>query len=304
MKNNFCILFLLCVAVLCGPFVSVAKTGPKATLEASLKDYVKGKDANIGIGVIIEDKDTIQVNGDRYFPMLSVYKFPIAMALGKYIHDNNISVSDSIMLRPRDLMPDTYSPMRDKYIDYDTIRLPLQEIIAYSLQQSDNNASDILMNMMGGVSYVYSFLHEHGIENVNVVSTEAEMYKNNQLCYANATTPVAIANSFDAFYNNFDDSYADLLKRLLETCETGKNRLPKPLLDSDAIIGHKTGTGFTLQDGRLMAVNDAAFVQLPNGKSYSIAVFVENSGYTMAETEAIIAHISAIVYEFVKQYYD
>ncbi|MDE6380897.1 MAG: hypothetical protein K2L11_10520 [Muribaculaceae bacterium] len=63
------------------------------------------------------------------------------------------------------------------------------------------------------------------------------------------------------------------------------------------LIGHKTGTGFTLPDGRLMGINDVGYVHLPNGRSYSIAVFIENSGYDMPQTEEIVAEISEIVYK-------
>ncbi len=82
----------------------------------------------------------------------------------------------------------------------------------------------------------------------------------------------------------------------MENCETGTNRLVKPLLPTNAVIGHKTGTGFTLPDGRLMAVNDVGYVHTPDGHRYTIAVFIGNSGYEVAETEDLIAKISDIVY--------
>ncbi len=55
-----------------------------SSLQKELSEYVEGKDANIGLAVIIDRKDTIEVNGRKSFPMLSVYKFPIAVALGDY----------------------------------------------------------------------------------------------------------------------------------------------------------------------------------------------------------------------------
>ena len=51
------------------------------TLQARLADFASSRDANIGIAVIIDGRDTVAVNGHRAFPMLSVYKFPIALAL-------------------------------------------------------------------------------------------------------------------------------------------------------------------------------------------------------------------------------
>ena len=48
------------------------------TIEDALENYIVGKDARIGIAVIINGKDTVSVNGERDFPMMSVSKFPLA----------------------------------------------------------------------------------------------------------------------------------------------------------------------------------------------------------------------------------
>ncbi len=45
-----------------------------------------------------------------------------------------------------------------------------------------------------------------------------------------------------------------------------------------------------------VAVNDVGYVHLPNGRHYSIAVFIENSGYDMEQTEDLISKISEIVF--------
>lgn len=277
-----------------------AKHSLADSLQKELSEYVKDRDANIGIAVIVDRKDTIEVNGNRPFPMLSVYKFPIAVAVGDYLRVSNEILPDSILITREDLKPDTYSPMREKYEGQDTIQMSLYDIMAYALQQSDNNASDILLKLMGGAEKVMQSMKRLGIEDVNVVSTEAEMYENPDLCYANSSTPIVMAKLLDSFDHEFDDQYTRKVKQLMETCSTGANRLAKPLSGTDAIIGHKTGTGFTLPDGRLMAINDVGYVHLPDGRSYSIAVFIENSGYDMQQTEEIIAKISEIVYNNIK----
>ncbi len=212
-----------------------------SSLQKELSEYVEGKEANIGIAVIIDRKDTIEVNGRKAFPMLSVYKFPIAVALGDYLRVSSKLVSDPITITQHDLKPDTYSPMRDKYVVEDSIQIPLYNILAYALQQSDNNASDILLKIMGGTDNAMLALKRLGIEDINVVSTEEEMYEDNQRCYDNSSTPIAMARLLDSFDHEFDDLYTRNVKQLMETCTTGVNRLAKPLTVKDAIIGHKTG---------------------------------------------------------------
>lgn len=268
-------------------------------LQEALTEFVADKDANIGVAVIINGKDTVAVNGDKYFPMLSVYKFPIALALGEHYRINNLSLSEQIAVLPEDLHKDTYSPMTDKLIASDahipgTLKMPTVELLKYMLQQSDNVASDIILKTTGGAEQVEKYLQQHGITGVNVKSSENEMHIDNNLCYANSSTPTGMASLMDKFDREANDSISIEIKRLMETCGTGTARLPKPL--HDAVIGHKTGTGFVLSDGRLMAVNDAGYVHLSNGKRYSIAVFIENSGYDMPKTEEMIAEISRIVY--------
>lgn len=296
------VLFILAVIIMLGISQSCEKATAKNALQSELAEYIKDKDANIGVAVIIDRTDTIEINGNQAFPMLSVYKFPIAVALGNYLRATNKIIPDTLTVTPADLRPDTYSPMRDKYAGSEAVRLPLYEIMAYAMQQSDNNASDILLKIIGGTANAMTALKRLGATDITIASTEAEMHENSQLCYDNSSTPIAMVKLLDRFNYDLDDSYTRTLKQLMETCETGQNRLAKPLSDTNAIIGHKTGTGFPLPDGRLIAVNDVGYVLLPDGRNYSIAVFIENSGYDMAQTEAIIAEISEIVYRHVKKY--
>jgi len=269
-------------------------------LQSELNEFVKDKDATIGIAVIIDGKDTVTVNGMKAFPMLSVYKLPIALALGDHLRLSGQLLNDPILLTQYDMRPDTYSPMRDKYGNRDSVEISLHEILAYALQQSDNNASDVLLKIIGGTDNVQLSLSRLGLDGIKVVSTEAEMHEMPELCYSNTATPIAMATLIDKFQKELDDTFSSDVKHLMETCKTGNNRLAKPLMPTNAVIGHKTGTGFTLSDGRLMAVNDAGYIRLPNGHTYSIAVFIENSGYNMDDTEALISHISEIVFAKIK----
>lgn len=69
-----------------------------ADLQKALDDYVADKDANIGVAVIIDGVDTVTVNGEKEFPMLSVYKFPIAMALSEHYRQNNLPIDFPIAI--------------------------------------------------------------------------------------------------------------------------------------------------------------------------------------------------------------
>lgn len=268
-------------------------------MEGALKIYVHEKDARIGVAVIINGTDTVSVNGKRDFPMLSVYKFPQTIAVADYCHNRNISLSDTIRISAEEMKPDTWSPMRDKYGRKD-ILLPLSEILAYSVEQSDNNACDVLFRLIGGPQVADSLMKSLGYDEIHILNTEAEMHIDPYLCYANRATPLQMAALFDRFYHQemrHDSRILEVVGEMMMSCNTGNNRLPKPLMPTNAVIGHKTGTGAVNSQGRITGVNDAGYVLLPNKQGYAIAVFIADSGYSMPETEKMIADISEIVFK-------
>lgn len=267
-------------------------------IENELSDFAKEKDAEIGVAVIVDGRDTIALNGDKRFPMLSVYKFPIAVGVGEYCRSRQISFRDSCVITPAQLLPNTWSPMRQVYGSSDTLSLPISQLLGYAIQQSDNNASDILLAMVGGAKYVHNHIAQLNFDGIEIKWTEDEMHRDIARSYENTATPIAMARLLDRFYVGHKDPLSMEIKALMENCATGKDRLAKPLNSIPGVtIGHKTGTGDTNPDGRIIAVNDAGYVVLPDRKHYyTIAVFIKDSAYNLQETSALIADISTIVY--------
>lgn len=268
-------------------------------IENILQEYIKGKDARIGVAVIINGKDTVSVNGNRDFPMMSVVKFPLALTVAHWVDTNGMSLNDTITFSGKALKEDTYSPMLKKY-GKSRNAMTIRQLLEWSLVESDNNAADILLNCVGGTLGATSIMKQISISDEIVIgASEEDMHRDPYLSYLNRTTPLAMAQLFDRFYcemRNASQPYSEI-SSMLEECRTGLDRLAVPLLPTNATIGHKTGTGFPTPEGRISAVNDCGYVNLPNGTRYSIAVFVADSGYDMAATSAIIAEISKIVWK-------
>lgn len=269
------------------------------TIEDALKDYIVEKDARIGIAVIINGKDTVSINGERDFPMMSVSKFPLALTIAHWIDAHGMSLNDSITFSEAALHENTYSPMLKKYGKSRNI-MSIRELLEWSLVDSDNNAADILLNYIGGTSGATSIMRQIGLsDDIVIGASEDDMHRDPYLSYLNRTTPLAMAQLFDRFNSEIrkmSQTYSDI-SAMLEQCHTGLDRLAEPLLTTNVTIGHKTGTGFPTPEGRISAINDCGYVNMPNGMRYSIAVFVADSGYDMAATSAIIADISKIVWE-------
>ena len=272
-------------------------------LETQLKEAIKGKKAEIGIAVIIDGKDTVTVNNDIHYPLMSVFKFHQALALADYMGKQKQSLETRLPIKKSDLKPDTYSPLRDKYPQGGT-EMSIADLLRYTLQQSDNNACDILFNYQGGPDAVNKYIYSLGIRECAIAGTETAMHQDLNLCYENWTTPLAAAELVEIFRKKplFPKVYKDFIFQTMVECQTGQDRLVAPLLNKKVTVGHKTGTGDLNAKGQQIGCNDIGFVLLPGGRTYSIAVFVKDSEENNQANSKIIADISRIVYEYVMQH--
>lgn len=91
-------------------------------------------------------------------------KYPQALAVLHYLHQHNQPLFTKIFIPKEALLDDTYSPLRDKYPG-GNIYMPIDQLLDYTIQKSDNNACDILFNYTGGVSYTDSYIRSLGINN-------------------------------------------------------------------------------------------------------------------------------------------
>lgn len=279
----------------------VAAQVNRAALEKQLKEVIAGKKAEVGIAVILNGRDTLVLNNDVRYPMMSVFKFHQALSVAHYLEQKGLPLTTPIHIRKSDLKPNTYSPLRDKYPEGD-IDLPVGELLTYTVQLSDNNACDILFDYTGGTKKTDRYIRSLGIDHFAISHTEDDMHRDLQACYQNWTSPLDAARLVELFITRplVADVYQEFIKRAMITCETGKDRLSKPLLHTQAVIGHKTGTGDRNAKGQLIGINDIGFVRLPDGQRYTIAVFVKDSEESAPATEQIIADLSKVVYEYVK----
>ncbi len=271
------------------------KTGLEKELTA-IADSAKG---DVGIALIY-DGDTLTVNNDAIYPMMSVFKLHQAVALCRMFEENGTSLDSVMTLRRSELDPDTWSPMLKDHTG-EEISLPMRRLLEYTLIESDNNASNEmfvrLMSPAACDSVIAGIIPRGSFE---IRFNEAEMQDDHSRAYSNRTSPLGAAILIDRLFTDtlVGKSYQDFIKSALLQCQTGPDKISAALSETEGItIGHKTGSGYRDENGRLTASNDVAFVTLPDGRHYSLAVFVKDFDGTDAEAAAIIARISAAVIE-------
>lgn len=269
------------------------ETGLEKELTA-IADSAKG---DVGIALIY-DGDTLTVNNDAIYPMMSIFKLHQAVALCRMFEENGTSLDSVMTLRRSELDPDTWSPMLKDHTG-EEISLPMRRLLEYTLIESDNNASNEmfvrLMSPAACDSVIAGIIPRGSFE---IRFNEAEMQTDHSRAYSNRTSPLGAAILIDRLFTDtlVGKSYQDFIKSALLRCQTGPDKISAALSETEGItIGHKTGSGYRDENGRLAASNDVAFISLPDGRHYALAVFVKDFDGTDAEAAATIARISAAV---------
>lgn len=288
------VLFLL--AVFFGPAPSAS--GQPAALRQQIQGVVGTARTDVGVAVLhLEKGDTLTVNGNKHYPMQSVYKFPVAMAVLDQVDKGNLSLQQKIRLTRRDLLPDTWSPLRDKYPGAN-VDVTLEEILRYTVSQSDNNGCDVLFRLLGGTRPVDAYVRSLGVQGMAIAATEEEMHRAWDVQFTNWCEPAAMTALLKVFYQRKHLSAAstDLLWKLMVETPTGPDRI-KGLLPGGTVVAHKTGTSDTNAQGIAAATNDAGIVTLPNGEHVAVVVYVANSPADAKTREATIARITRAVWD-------
>jgi beta-lactamase class A len=269
-------------------------------LRQKIQEIVATKQAIVGISIVGNNgKDTLSVNGEGRFPLQSVFKFHIALAVLSEIDKGKFSLKQKIKIEKKDLLPNLYSPIRDKYPDGAT--LTLAEILEYTVSESDNVGCDLLLKLIGGPQVVEDYFVKNDLKDIAIKVNEEVQQANWDLQFQNWTTPKAANDVLVKFYNNkpkllSKKSYAFIWK-IMKATQTGKNRL-KGQLPDNATVAHKTGTSGTNKAGISAAVNDMGIVFLPNGKNFFISVFVTDSKENADTNEKIIADIAKATWDY------
>jgi beta-lactamase class A len=266
-------------------------------LRKKIRSLVEARQANVGVAIVGPfGHDTLTLHGRQHYPMQSTYKFPLALAVFSQIDHGQLRLDQKVHLTKADMLP-TYSPLREQYPEGD-VDVTIHELLKYTVTYSDNNACDILFRLIGGTAVADRYIHTLGIADIAIVATEEEMSRAWDVQYTNWTTPVAMARLLTEFHEGKHlaaGSRTVLWKMMLETVP-GANRL-KGQLPAGTPVGHRTGTSNTNEQGVTAAVNDVGVVVLPDGRTYTIAVFVSDSHEKPAVNEKIIADISKATWD-------
>lgn len=258
----------------------------------------------IGVAVIVDNTDTITVNNETIYPMMSVFKVHQALAICNDFDNNGTSLDTMMTIRRDQLDPKTWSPMMKEHTE-DEFSLPVKDLLRYTLILSDNNASNLMFKSLTDVAATDSFIATIiPRSSFKIACTEEDMSADHDKAYANCTSPLGAAMLMNRLFTDslVSGTKQSFIMNTLKECMTGNDRITAPLLNKEGVtIAHKTGSGYINENGILAAHNDVAYITLPDGVCYTLAVFVKDFKGNESEAAKVIAQISATVYSILSQ---
>jgi beta-lactamase class A len=274
--------------------ITTSNTDRTNELRARIEQISQAAQGRVGVtATVIETEESVTLNGNQQFPMQSVYKFPIAMAVLAQVDQGKLKLDQKIRVEPSDVLQGS------RILDEKSqgMEFSLAELLKYMVSESDGTSCNVLLRLVGEPRIVTEYLRSLGVNDIVVANTEKELAQDPAVKYRNYATPDATVLLLRAFHEGkgLSKSSQALLLQLMTETTTGPKRI-KGLLPDGTVVAHKTGTSSTV-NGVTAATNDVGLVTLPNGRHMAIAVFVSDSQANDAIREEVIAKVARAAWD-------
>ncbi len=235
-------------------------------LEQRLAAMAAENPGDYGIAALdLSTGQTISLNGHEAFPMASTMKIAVAAAYLAQVDLGQRSLDDRIA---------------------GATALSLMDAM---ITRSDNRATDLLISMLGGPATVDSWLRTHGLTDIRVDRTIAQLLSARRDLWdvRDSSTPTAMVGLLRVIDGDtaLKPASRAMLLDMMSRCRTGSNRI-RGLLPSTAKVENKTGTlsGYT---------GDVGYLTLPGGRRVAVAFFARGG----SNRPGVIATAARAIYD-------
>ena len=138
----------------------VAESEPAVTasedVAAEIAQIAEDRGMQIALTAVhLRTGERIEINADQQYPLASTYKVPMA-AYALYLEDSGaLDLDEQVEVQAKDYV--TTSLVLDQ-LPHPGVSLSLRNILEITLTHSDNTATDLLLNAVGGAEQVTAWL--------------------------------------------------------------------------------------------------------------------------------------------------
>lgn len=222
---------------------------------------------------------SISINSDLSFPAASLIKIPVAVILLREIDEGKISWNKVLILKKYHYAQGA-GLLRTKKAG-STFRL--RDIFKLMLIISDNTATNMIIDVLGGIEIMNQEINKLGLKNTKIVSLLGDFKGTNKTSPKDLVTLLEKALEGDLLSQN---SRKILRNALLKV---NNKSLIKKGLGRYTKFAHKTGTIG-------ICIGDAGIVYLPLWKKISIAVIVKRP-FNSLQGQKFIREVSNLIYK-------
>ena len=237
--------------------------------------------------IVIKELDTgfeICLNKEKKVPSASLVKLPIMAACFNAIAEGKLDSEKPVVLRARHKVSGSG---KLKHATEGT-KLSIEELIELMIVESDNMATNILIEI-AGYDYLNTYFKKIGLKSTNVSRKMMDMKRRSQ-GIENYTTAGDIALILEKTYTG-SLLNKDISSRCLELLKRQKYRdRIAGKLPADIVVAHKTG----LENG---VCHDAGVVFTDRG-NFLICVLTRHRNKTARLSKKFISGIAFLIYNY------
>ncbi len=288
---------------------SAAEATAQRILAARIDELGRNFSGDVGIAVQdVQTGWTTDFDGMSRFPQQSVSKFWVSLTALDMADRGQLDLDAPVTVRKSDLT--LFNQPIAALVDGDGYRTTLRDLMYRAITASDNTANDFLLWRTGGPDAVREFLYDKGIQGVRFGPGERVMqariagmeWRDSMVgsgFYAarsalpmsvrqaalqdylgdpvDGATPIGVVEALARLKKGelLSPASTRRLLDIMSNTKTGKQRLRGGLAPGYS-VAHKTGTGQIL-GGTSTGYNDIGIVTGPDGRSYSVAVFIRKT---------------------------
>lgn len=319
--HRFSWVFVMTLSVVNG----VAAEDLSERLQA-LADACSGR---MGICVHREkDSSPLCVRGNETFPLQSVMKLLAGAAVLSAVDSGILTRSDRITLTAKDISPGP-EELANTILRGGSYTTTVEELLIRAVADSDSTAVDTLIEQIGGISSVQSFLNRYGFKDLRVDRLERDLQADSvglswrpefsDLKVFEQTigtlkplfrteawtrhltdprdrgTPFALASFLSKLMQGelMSKRSTELLLTTMERTTTGMNRLQAGL-PNGYTLAHKTGTGRSW-NGTIEAIHDVGIVTTPSRERIVVVVLLAEYREGIRQGEECLASVATLL---------
>jgi beta-lactamase class A len=230
----------------------------------------------------VETGDYVDIDGDKIFPAASTIKLPILVAFFEAVDSGRIKLDETLEVK-RSLIASGSGTLQY----YPGAKLSALATATKMIVISDNTATNMIVNRLGGLAVVNQRFRDWGLSNTYMQNYLGDFKGTNK------TSAVDLVKTSALIARRRIISEGSRAKALDILNATANRKLLKAGLGEGAHMAHKTGDiGFV--------IGDAGIVEMPSGKLYLAGVFVRRP-YDDLRARDFVQKVSKITYNYLNR---